>query len=131
MSDKPSVSSKFAKLHLQDEPPQVWTRRLKSLNFEIVNLFRIIQRSEGLIQIILYPHPITCSRCGKHHTLAIQLPIAKTNTGSLMAISWELAFRLCCTTLYRLDFLFLSLMVSGEGSGIRLYRFLFICFLYG
>ena len=37
-----------------------------------------------------------------------------------------LAFRLCCFTLYCLDVLFLSRMVSGEGSGIRLYRFLII-----
>ena len=34
----------------------------------------------------------------------------------------------CCFTLCRLDFLFLSRMVSGEGSGIRLCRFLIIAF---
>ena len=44
-----------------------------------------------------------------------------------MDICWEradlLAFRLCCFTLCCLEFL-----VSGEGSVILLYRFLFIAF---
>ena len=39
-----------------------------------------------------------------------------------------LSFCLCCFTLCHLDFLFLSRMMSGEGSGIRPYRFLNIAF---
>ena len=49
-----------------------------------------------------------------------------------MDICWEradlLAFRLCCITLCRLECFFLSRMVSGAGSGIRLYRLLIIAF---
>ena len=52
-----------------------------------------------------------------------------------MDICWKradlLAFRLCYFTLYCLFvvvFYFLSRMVSKEGSGIRLYRFLIIAF---
>ena len=48
-------------------------------------------------------------------------------------ISWEraglLAFRLCVLLdAVLIFFLFLSRMVSGEGSGIRQYRFLIIVF---